>query len=108
MVRATTEKRLRMSYNEYEAWVDEDTHSEWVDGEVTVFMPTTARHDQIVGLLYALLRLFVDLHEAVSSSKRCSRCGCGTVVRTASRTCSSSPTSTFTGSQAGGSTDQAI
>jgi Uma2 family endonuclease len=51
-----------MSYNEYEAWVDEDTHSEWVDGEVTIFMPTTARHDQIVGFLYALMRFFVDFN----------------------------------------------
>jgi Uma2 family endonuclease len=64
MARTPTETRLRMSYAEYEAWADEDTHSEWVDGGVTIFMPATARHDQIVGFIYALLRFLVDLKSA--------------------------------------------
>ena len=61
MVRAATPTRLRMSFEEYEAWTDEDTHSEWVDGEVTVFMPSTPRHQAIKNFLSVLLTLFVDL-----------------------------------------------
>ena len=60
MVHAPTEARPRMSYEDYEAWVDAGVHSEWVDGEVTVFMPPTFRHARIVSFLHALLRFFVD------------------------------------------------
>lgn len=31
-------RMLRMSYEEYRAWADEDVHAEWVDGEVIVSM----------------------------------------------------------------------
>lgn len=52
--------RLRMSYEEFLAYVDEDMHAEWVDGEVIVFMLPKTRHQLIVGFLYGLLKLFVD------------------------------------------------
>ena len=52
-------QRLRMSYEEFLAWSDEDTHAEWVNGEVIVFMPPKTRHQQVVGFLYELLSLFV-------------------------------------------------
>ena len=50
---------LRMSYDEYLAWYDKEAgrRGEWVDGEVIVFMPTTFRHEDIVGFLNALLRI---------------------------------------------------
>ncbi len=52
-------QRLRMSYEEFLAWSDEDTHAEWENGEVIVFMPPKTRHQQVVGFLYELLSLFV-------------------------------------------------
>ncbi len=52
--------RLPMSYEEFLAWVDEDAHAEWVDGEVIVFMPPKDRHQDIAGFLYTLLKLFAD------------------------------------------------
>ncbi len=56
------EKRLRMSYVEFQAWSDEeDRHAEWVDGEVIVFMPKP-RHQDLVTFLVTLLRLFVQFH----------------------------------------------
>lgn len=61
MARAIVESRLRMSYDEYYDWVDSHTHSEWVDGEVTVFMPPIPRHALIVNFLSTLLRFFVDI-----------------------------------------------
>ena len=32
-------ERLRMSYEDYLQWADEDVHAEWVDGEVIIQMP---------------------------------------------------------------------
>jgi Uma2 family endonuclease len=50
-----------MSYQEYLAWADESTHTEWVDGEVIVFMPPTLRHQCIVGFVAVLLSSFANL-----------------------------------------------
>lgn len=54
-------KRLIMGYEEFMAWVDEDVHAEWEDGEVIVFMSTTNIHQLTLDFLYRLLGLFVDL-----------------------------------------------
>lgn len=52
--------RLRMSYEEYLAWADEDKIIEWVDGEVIVHMPPKDRHQDVVIFLVSLLRFFAD------------------------------------------------
>lgn len=57
----TGEQRLKMSYEEFLAWSDEDTHAEWVDGEVTVFMPPLTIHQRITFFLARLIALYVDL-----------------------------------------------
>ena len=53
-------KRVPMSYEEYLA-LGEDVHAEWVNGEITVFMPASNKHQAIVGFLHVLLDLFVNL-----------------------------------------------
>jgi len=53
-------KRLRMTYEEFLAWADEDVHAEWINGEVIVHMPPKERHQDVVTFLAALLRFFVD------------------------------------------------
>lgn len=58
---ATT--RLQMSYEEYLEWSDEDSHAEWVDGEVIVHMPPRNEHQELVGFLFALVREFVNLFD---------------------------------------------
>jgi Uma2 family endonuclease len=55
------ECRLRMSYEEFLAWSNEDTHAEWVDGEVIIFMPPKTRHQELIQFLSKLLGLYVDL-----------------------------------------------
>lgn len=55
-----TERRLPMTYEAFLAWADEDTHAEWVDGEVIVFMPPVYRHQAIISFLCQLLGLFVE------------------------------------------------
>lgn len=58
-----TNQRLTMSYDEFLAWADEDTHAEWVDGEVMVFLPPVIRHQRIVVFLTTLLELFSRLRD---------------------------------------------
>lgn len=59
----TDERRLKMTYDEFLAWADEDVHAEWVDGEVTVFVPPSIRHQRLVSLLHYLLGLYADLRD---------------------------------------------
>lgn len=56
-------QRLRMSYEEYLAWADEDIHAEWVNGEVIVHMPPKIRHQQVVAFLLQLMGLFSQLFQ---------------------------------------------
>jgi Uma2 family endonuclease len=59
----TREYRLKMSYEEFLAWSDEDTHAEWVEGEVIVFMPPTIVHQDIIGFVYMLISQFVTFYD---------------------------------------------
>ena len=55
--------RFKMSYEAFLEWADEDTHAEWVDGEVIVSMPARKMHQAIIRLLLQLPGLFVDLFD---------------------------------------------
>ena len=53
---AAAKPRLAMTYEAWLEWAGEqERKTEWVDGEVIVFMPTTVRHADVVGFLYTLL-----------------------------------------------------
>lgn len=54
---------LRMSYEEYLAWADEDTHAEWVNGEVILQMSAKPPHQAVVSFLMQLLGLFADMFQ---------------------------------------------
>jgi Uma2 family endonuclease len=58
---STQDQRLRMSYEEFLAWADEDVHAEWVDGEVIVQMPPKEPHQRVVAFLVQLMGLFIQL-----------------------------------------------
>ncbi len=58
-----TPARLKMSYAEFLQWSDEDSHAEWVNGEVIVQMPPKDSHQATLGFLARLLGLFVDLFD---------------------------------------------
>ena len=32
-------KRLKMTYEEFREWANEDVHAEWIDGEVIIHTP---------------------------------------------------------------------
>jgi Uma2 family endonuclease len=59
----TQDQRLRMSYEEYLAWADEDVHAEWVNGEVIVQMPPKRPHQRVVAFLMQLMGLFIQLFQ---------------------------------------------
>jgi len=63
LLRKPAEQQLTMSYEAYLEWADEDTHAEWVNGEVIVFMPAKFAHQVVVGFLYELLALFTRLFD---------------------------------------------
>ncbi len=52
---------LRMSYEEFLDWADEDVHAEWINGEVIVQMPPKEIHQSYVEFLLHLLGLFAHL-----------------------------------------------
>lgn len=58
---ATTPTPLKMSYEAFLAWADEDTHAEWVNGEVIIHMTAKPIHQATLRFLLQLLGLFVDL-----------------------------------------------
>lgn len=54
-----SEHRQEMSYEQYLAWMDDDTHAEWVDGIVTIFNPQkTINHITLI-FLHSLMNDYV-------------------------------------------------
>jgi len=60
IVKASPRRKEPMSYEEYLALPDEGI-AEWVEGEVIRYIPATASHQDIVGLLFALIRNFIHV-----------------------------------------------
>lgn len=54
---STTEQRVKMSYDDFQLSVNE-THAEWVNGEVIFFMPPKTVHQRIVTFLTTLMSLY--------------------------------------------------
>ena len=53
-------QHLKMSYDEFLDWADEDTLAEWVDGEVIMASPASLEHQDIAGFLDTILRAYVE------------------------------------------------
>lgn len=53
----------KMTYEEFLAWADEDTLAEWVDGEVVMSSPASDRHQDIMGFLTSVLRIFTEQYD---------------------------------------------
>ncbi len=54
---------MKMSYEEFLEWCDEDTWAEWVDGEVIVLSPASDRHQDLRDWLVFTLRAFAEAHD---------------------------------------------
>jgi len=57
---------LKMTYEEFLAWADEDTLAEWVAlpgekvGEVIMTSPASSRHQNISGFLASVMRMYIE------------------------------------------------
>ncbi|GBC95815.1 hypothetical protein HRbin16_01612 [bacterium HR16] len=49
----------KMSLDEFLQWLDEDTHAEWVDGEVLLMSPISGEHQGISEFLLVVISTFV-------------------------------------------------
>ena len=58
----TKAEPLRMTYEEFLAWADEDTLAEWVDGEVIMNSPASLRHQEVVAFLANVIGLYAEQH----------------------------------------------
>lgn len=55
------ELHFPMTAEEFLAWDEEHVHAEWVNGEVTIFMPASPLHQAISNFLETLLTIYVNL-----------------------------------------------
>src|SRR5690242_3874872 len=65
---AAHERRLIMTYEEFLERVGDESHAEWVNGEVTIFMPPRTIHQRLVFWLSTLIALYArhfDLGEII-------------------------------------------
>lgn len=50
----------KLSYEDFLDQINEETHVEWVDGEVIPMSPVSNQHQNVAGFLIALLRVYVE------------------------------------------------
>ena len=49
----------KITFEEFLAWADEDTHAEWEDEEIIMASPASRRHQELSDWLNTILRLYV-------------------------------------------------
>jgi Uma2 family endonuclease len=54
------EQRIPMTYEEFQAFINEDTHAEWVNGEAIIFMAASPLHQRLVRFLLTVLSAFIS------------------------------------------------
>ncbi len=62
-IQTTEDTPPKMTYEAFLEWADEDTHAEWVDGEVIVLSPISNRHQRVGGFLLSLIQHYVERHD---------------------------------------------
>src|SRR5437667_6191207 len=50
----------KMTYDEFLQWDGENQHVEWVNGKLIIMSPVTDWHADVAGLLYTLIRLYIE------------------------------------------------
>jgi Uma2 family endonuclease len=58
---AASAEPLRMTYEQFLEWADEDTNAEWVNGEVVWMSPLSDLHQELGGFLFNLLWSFLEV-----------------------------------------------
>jgi Uma2 family endonuclease len=57
---AVSTTRRKMSFEEFLEWADEDTHAEWVDGEVVEMSPISEDHQRLDRFLINLFTTYTE------------------------------------------------
>src|SRR3954452_6822580 len=52
-----------VTFEEFLAWCDEDTHAEWVDGEIIMMSPASDHHQDLSDFLITVMRLYNEAHQ---------------------------------------------
>lgn len=52
-----------ISFEDFMAWAEGNTHVEWVDGEITLLSPNNLEHHRVLGFLYRLIDAYVRTHQ---------------------------------------------
>lgn len=60
-MQTTLQSKLTMTYEQFLQWKNEDTHAEWVNGEVILFMPPKTFHQVVITFLTHLLDAYVQV-----------------------------------------------
>ena len=51
-------QKKRTSYQQFLEWADEDTLAEWIDGDIVMSSPASYMHQDLVGFLNSVLRIY--------------------------------------------------
>ncbi len=54
---------LRMTYEEFLDWLDEDKHAEWVNGEIIMHSPVSYLHNNVGAFFIRILGFYVEEHD---------------------------------------------
>lgn len=52
-----------VSFEGFLAWADEDTHAEWVDGEIVLMSPSSLEHNALIDFINDLVKTYVRVHQ---------------------------------------------
>jgi Uma2 family endonuclease len=55
---------LKMTFEEYLDWLDEDKHAEWVNGEVIMHSPVSRMHNTVGSFLLSVFQAYTGIHQA--------------------------------------------
>lgn len=58
-----TAPRGKLAFEEFLEWLTEDTHAEWVNGEVVPKMPVSVLHQRESNFLYQILSAWITYHQ---------------------------------------------
>jgi Uma2 family endonuclease len=59
LIRSKAPPQGKISFEDFLAWADEDTHAEWEDGEVILTSPASRQHQDLSDWLTTILRIYV-------------------------------------------------
>lgn len=60
---AQAKSTTKISYEDFLEWLNEERHAEWVDGEIIEMSPVSNQHQDVVGFLAALLRVYAEARQ---------------------------------------------